>query len=89
MHRFALSAHTILWELTNRSDAIKGMEATHQMGEWTRFEPGDKAPNDGIYIEDGENSFHMGINNPHKIRLRKGERFPDTTNHNRKWKRMR
>lgn len=56
------------------------------MGEQTEFEPGDKAPNDATYIEVGEADFHMGINDPKQIRLRKGERFPETSNHNRKWK---
>ena len=30
------------------------------MGEG-RFFPGDKAPNDGTYIEDGVNSFHKAL----------------------------
>ncbi|OGX61725.1 MAG: YjzC family protein [Paenibacillus sp. RIFOXYA1_FULL_44_5] len=55
------------------------------MGEQTQFEPGDRAPNNGIYIEIGEDDFHTGINNPQQIRLKKGERFPKMTNHNRKW----
>ncbi|WP_028558702.1 YjzC family protein [Paenibacillus pinihumi] len=58
------------------------------MGEWTEYRPGDKAPNDGNYIEVGENDFHMGIENPKKIHLNKGDQFPDTSNHNRKWKKL-
>ncbi|WP_314000568.1 YjzC family protein [uncultured Paenibacillus sp.] len=58
------------------------------MGEWSEFDPGHRAPNDGVYIEVGEQSFHMGVNDPKKISLKKGERFPDTSNHNRKWKRL-
>ncbi|MUT68400.1 YjzC family protein [Paenibacillus sp. NEAU-GSW1] len=58
------------------------------MGEWTVFSPGDSAPNDGTYIEIGVNAFHMGVNDPKKVRLAKGERFPETSNHERKWKRM-
>ncbi|WP_010279178.1 YjzC family protein [Paenibacillus senegalensis] len=57
------------------------------MGERTEFNPGDRAPNAGQYIEIGENDFHMGINNPKSVTLKKGERFPETTNHNRKWHR--
>lgn len=57
------------------------------MGERTEFNPGDRAPNEGKYIEVGENDFHMGINNPKMVTLKKGEHFPDTSNHNRKWKR--
>lgn len=56
------------------------------MGEWTEFRPGDRAPNDGTYIEVGEADFHMGINNPKQVKLEKGQRFPETSNHNRKWK---
>jgi hypothetical protein len=55
------------------------------MGEKTEFEPGDKAPNDGEYIEIGENDFHMGINDPQQVSLKKGEPFPETKNKNRKW----
>ncbi|WJH36211.1 YjzC family protein [Paenibacillus aurantius] len=55
------------------------------MGERTQFNPGDKAPNSGHYIETGENDFHTGINDPQVITLEAGERFPETTNHNRKW----
>ncbi|WP_168123283.1 YjzC family protein [Paenibacillus sp. HB172176] len=58
------------------------------MGQFTLFSPGDKAPNNGKYIEDGVNSYHMGIQNPKIIELEKGQHFPDTTNHERKWKKM-
>ncbi|AHD07766.1 YjzC family protein [Paenibacillus larvae] len=57
------------------------------MGEKSQFVPGDKAPNDGEYMEIGENAFHMGINDPQIIKLKKGDPFPETSNHNRKWKR--
>jgi hypothetical protein len=57
------------------------------MGEWTQFRAGDAAPNDGEYMEIGENDFHMGINNPKIITLHKGDSFPETTNKDRKWKR--
>ncbi|MFD0698505.1 YjzC family protein [Paenibacillus sp. GCM10027628] len=57
------------------------------MGEWTHYNPGDHAPNDGEYIEIGENAFHMGISNPKRVVLKKGDAFPETSNHNRKWKR--
>jgi len=58
------------------------------MGEWTEFEEGDRAPNDGEYMEVGENDFHMHINNPKRVYLRKGQPFPETSNHNRKWKKF-
>lgn len=58
------------------------------MGEWGEFEPGDRAPNNGRYIEVGESDFHTGITNPQIIELAKGERFPATRNKNRKWIRM-
>jgi hypothetical protein len=59
------------------------------LGERTEFNPGDEAPNDGVYIEIGENDRIMGINNPKQVRLKAGDRFPETSNHNRKWKRFR
>ncbi|MFS0872695.1 MULTISPECIES: YjzC family protein [Paenibacillus] len=58
------------------------------MGEQTEFEKGDKAPNDGEYTEVGEKSFHTEIQNPRRITLKKGESFPETSNQNRKWKRL-
>jgi len=57
------------------------------MGEWTQFNAGDHVPNDGQYIEVGENAFHMGINNPKIVTLKQGDTFPETSNHNRKWHR--
>lgn len=58
------------------------------MGEKTEFRPGEQAPNSAYYIEIGENDRIMGINNPQKIKLTAGERFPNTSNHNRKWTKM-
>ncbi|RAP74260.1 YjzC family protein [Paenibacillus montanisoli] len=58
------------------------------MGEWTEFREGDRAPNDGMYIEIGEASFHMGVNKPQKIQLKKGDKFPALSNKDRKWKRF-
>ncbi|ANE46040.1 hypothetical protein SY83_06785 [Paenibacillus swuensis] len=57
------------------------------MGEQSLFEPGQKAPNNGIYYEVGEDDFHMNINNPKQVELSKGDKFPELTNHNRKWRR--
>ncbi|MMZ65209.1 hypothetical protein D1872_275990 [compost metagenome] len=56
------------------------------MGEKTEFVPGDKVPNDGVYMEVGEKSFHTEIQNPQQITLERGDSFPKTTNYNRKWK---
>lgn len=55
------------------------------MGENRQFVPGQEAPNDGEYIEIGETG--VNVMDPQIVRLRKGDRFPDTTNHNRKWAR--
>ncbi|WP_127582245.1 YjzC family protein [Paenibacillus koleovorans] len=56
------------------------------MGERTEFKPGMRAPNDGTYMEIGDNDVHMGINNPQQITLKAGDPFPDTTNDDRVWK---
>ncbi|RSK26456.1 YjzC family protein [Bacillus sp. HMF5848] len=53
------------------------------MGQRRHFKPGDKAPNNGLYIEIGETG--SGVMNPKKLRLHAGERFPETSNHNRIW----
>ncbi|MCM3702584.1 MULTISPECIES: YjzC family protein [Paenibacillus] len=57
------------------------------MGEQTEFEEGQRAPNPGVYVEVSEGrSFHTQIENPKRITLEKGDKFPETTNKNRKWK---
>jgi hypothetical protein len=58
------------------------------MGEQSQFAPGQKAPNDGMYMEVGDNDFHMGINNPQIVHLKRGDEFPDTRNDDRKWVRV-
>jgi hypothetical protein len=55
------------------------------MGERTQFHPGDKAPNDGVYIEVGVDDHHMGIQDPKRIELKKGDDLPVTSNHERHW----
>lgn len=57
------------------------------MGEITEFEEGMRAPNPGVYVEVGEGrSFHTEIKDPKRITLEKDEKFPETSNKNRKWK---
>lgn len=53
------------------------------MGENRRFRAGYKAPNDGIYIEIGEEG--SSVVNPRQVRLKAGQRFPKNSNHNRIW----
>lgn len=55
------------------------------MGERTRFESGDRAPNDGEYMEIGKNDFHMGIESPKHVYLEKGDFFPKNSNEDRLW----
>ncbi|GGJ01503.1 hypothetical protein GCM10010885_08380 [Alicyclobacillus cellulosilyticus] len=60
------------------------------MGQHNQFEPGWEVPNDGEYIEIGEHPDSGNhIRNPRRVRLRKGDTFPETTNGNRKWTRVR
>ncbi|AIQ66192.1 hypothetical protein D3C81_133460 [compost metagenome] len=59
------------------------------MGEQTEFEEGHRAPNPGLYVEVGEaRSFHTQIQNPRHIQMKKGDTFPETSNKNRKWKKV-
>lgn len=57
------------------------------MGEKTEFRVGDRAPNNGHYMEFGE-SLDTPIVDPKHVTMRKGERFPNTSNQNRKWKKV-
>jgi hypothetical protein len=58
-------------------------EGGRQMGQSHQFRAGQKAPNNGIYIEIGETGSN--VNNPQKIKLKAGDRFPENSNHNRHW----
>ena len=53
------------------------------MGQNRRFRSGQKAPNDGIYVEIGETGSM--VKDPQMVKLTAGEKFPDNTNHNRQW----
>ncbi|MBM7648724.1 hypothetical protein JOC78_001670 [Bacillus ectoiniformans] len=53
------------------------------MGQNHQFKPGQKAPNNGFYVEIGETG--STVNNPQKIKLEAGDEFPATTNQNRVW----
>ncbi|UCZ55347.1 YjzC family protein [Bacillus shivajii] len=53
------------------------------MGQRRQFKPGDKAPNNGFYVEIGETS--STVNNPKQIKMRAGDTFPETANQDRIW----
>ncbi|WP_413302076.1 YjzC family protein [Bacillus sp. 1P10SD] len=53
------------------------------MGQNHQFKSGKKAPNNGIYIEVGDTG--STVNNPKKIKLKAGDRFPETSNDERVW----
>lgn len=55
------------------------------MGEETRFQPGDEAPNNGFYTEIGEGHHVSSVQDPQIIHMQRGDRFPETTNKNRQW----
>jgi len=57
------------------------------MGQNRHFTPRQKAPNNGVYIEIGETGSN--VNNPQKVKLKAGERFPETANDDRHWTYMR
>jgi hypothetical protein len=48
-----------------------------------RFNPGDRAPNDGFYMEVGETGSM--VETPTMIHLDEGQKFPDCANGNRMW----
>ena len=47
------------------------------MGQNRQFRAGQKAPNNGIYIEIGETGS--------PVKLKAGDAFPENSNHNRIW----
>ena len=53
------------------------------MGEYSHFRFGQKAPNNGVYYEIGETGNN--VNDPKIVKLKAGEKFPQTTNHDRVW----
>ena len=57
------------------------------MGQNHQFRPGQKAPNNGIYLEIGETGSM--VKNPQKINPKAGDTFPETANHNRLWAKKR
>lgn len=57
------------------------------MGEVSQFRGGEKAPNNGIYIEVGREG--SGVENPNQVEMSKGEKFPETANNDRFWKHKR
>ncbi|MDG5473249.1 YjzC family protein [Jeotgalibacillus sp. ET6] len=71
LNKFKISGHT------NESKGVKYMGQNHQ------FKPGQKAPNNGYYVEIGETG--STVNDPNQIKLKAGEKFPDTKNEDRVW----
>ncbi|GGC74540.1 hypothetical protein GCM10007216_01460 [Thalassobacillus devorans] len=53
------------------------------MGQRHQFRAGDHAPNNGIYVEIGETGSM--VTEPQQIRLKAGDRFPETKNQDRIW----
>ncbi|PLR68940.1 YjzC family protein [Bacillus sp. UMB0893] len=53
------------------------------MGQQHHFKSGQKAPNNGIYVEVGETGSM--VKNPQKIKLQAGDQFPETSNDDRHW----
>ncbi|AJD89649.1 hypothetical protein JMA_03320 [Jeotgalibacillus malaysiensis] len=53
------------------------------MGQSHQFKPGQKAPNNGYYVEIGETGSQ--VNDPAQIKLEAGDEFPETKNQNRVW----
>lgn len=57
------------------------------MGEIRQFRAGQKAPNNGVYIEIGETGSN--VNDPQQVKLEAGEKFPKVSNKDRVWTNIR
>ena len=53
------------------------------MGQNHQFKSGQKAPNNGIYVEIGETGSM--VQNPKSVKLKAGDTFPETSNQDRVW----
>ena len=53
------------------------------MGQSHQFKPGQKAPNNGLYIEIGDSG--STVVNPKRVKLKAGDRFPENSNDDRVW----
>ncbi|KGX87737.1 YjzC family protein [Pontibacillus litoralis] len=53
------------------------------MGQRHQFKHGEKAPNNGVYVEIGETGSM--VQNPQQIHLEAGKVFPPNTNKDRVW----
>lgn len=53
------------------------------MGQRHQFKHGDKAPNNGIYVEIGETGSM--VQDPRQIHLQAGDNFPANSNKDRVW----
>ncbi|NSL51480.1 YjzC family protein [Calidifontibacillus erzurumensis] len=53
------------------------------MGQPRHFRAGQKAPNNGVYVEIGETGSM--VKNPKMVKLEAGDTFPENSNHNRVW----
>ncbi|RQW20937.1 YjzC family protein [Bacillus sp. C1-1] len=53
------------------------------MGQNKQFTAGQKAPNNGIYVEIGETGSM--VTRPKSVHLQAGDIFPELTNDDRKW----
>lgn len=61
----------------------KVCKGVKSMGQNHQFKPGQKAPNNGAYVEIGETGSM--VVNPKLVKLEAGDTFPETSNHNRIW----
>lgn len=73
--------------LNGYANDVPFVKGEFQMGQPRHFKPGDKAPNNGVYIEIGETGDN--VKHPKKLKLKAGDTFPETSNHNRHWTYMR
>ncbi|KUO94737.1 YjzC family protein [Ferroacidibacillus organovorans] len=55
------------------------------MGERTLFVGGEQAPNDGFYVEVSEQRHGSPVNDPQGVQLKRGDRFPELSDKDRKW----
>lgn len=69
--------------IENGNNKIVQKKEGRKMGQSHQFKSGQRAPNNGVYIEIGDTESN--VKNPKRIKLKAGDRFPETSNDERVW----
>jgi hypothetical protein len=70
-------------EMKKGNTTFEADKGGKKMGQSHQFRAGQKAPNNGVYIEVGDTGDN--VVNPKMIKLKAGDHFPENSNDERHW----